>query len=48
MYVVCSRSIMKLTCSNCGYEWDYQGESDYYATCPRCKTSVKVEEKENE
>lgn len=24
------------------YEWDYQGESPFYATCPRCKSSVKI------
>jgi len=22
--------------------WFYKGKSDYYAPCPRCKTSVKV------
>ena len=24
------------------YEWDYKGEGPFYATCPRCKSSVKV------
>lgn len=36
---------MKLKCPNdeCGYVWDYQGDSDFYATCPRCKTSVNID-----
>lgn len=33
---------MKLECQSCGYEWDYQGESDYYATCPQCHYKVKI------
>ncbi|MBS3817151.1 MAG: hypothetical protein KGY76_06275 [Candidatus Thermoplasmatota archaeon] len=33
---------MELECKSCGYEWDYQGESDYYATCPNCHYKVKV------
>lgn len=35
---------MLLKCKKCGREWDYQGKSDYYATCPNCKTSVNIEE----
>ena len=41
---------MKLKCNNkkCLYEWDYNGESDFYATCPRCLRKVKVnKEKED-
>ncbi|GAF92802.1 unnamed protein product, partial [marine sediment metagenome] len=35
---------MLLNCKNkkCMYEWDYKGEGPFYATCPRCKSSVKV------
>lgn len=33
---------MELECQNCGNEWDYQGESDYYATCPNCHYKVKI------
>ncbi|MEF8874896.1 MAG: hypothetical protein V5A88_09565 [Candidatus Thermoplasmatota archaeon] len=33
---------MELECQSCGYEWDYQGESDYYATCPNCQYKVKI------
>lgn len=32
----------KLRCQNCEYEWEYNGKADYYATCPRCKSSVSV------
>ena len=31
-----------LTCQNCGYSWEYGGDSDYYATCPRCLRKVPV------
>ncbi|MFP4001289.1 MAG: hypothetical protein ACLFSM_07910 [Thermoplasmata archaeon] len=34
---------MELECNSCGYEWDYQGESDFYATCPNCQYKVKIE-----
>ncbi|MEF8834547.1 MAG: hypothetical protein V5A76_00140 [Candidatus Thermoplasmatota archaeon] len=34
---------MELECNSCGYEWDYQGKSDYYATCPNCQYKVKIE-----
>lgn len=33
---------MELECNKCGYEWDYQGQSDYYATCPNCHYKVKI------
>lgn len=35
---------MRLKCKNkrCGYSWDYNGDNPFYATCPRCKSSVKV------
>ena len=29
-------------CKRCGYEWDYNGNSDWYASCPRCKTNIRV------
>ncbi len=34
---------MELECNSCGYEWDYQGDSDFYATCPNCQYKVKIE-----
>jgi hypothetical protein len=35
---------MKIRCNNekCKYEWDYQGDNIFYATCPRCLNKVKV------
>ena len=36
---------MKLRCQRCGYEWDYKGQSKWYASCPRCRSSVKVNPK---
>lgn len=32
---------MILTCKRCG-EWDYNGKQEYYATCPKCKSSVRI------
>ncbi len=37
---------MKLTCKKCEREWEYKGQSKYYATCPQCLNKVKVVEKE--
>lgn len=39
---------MELKCQKCKKEWDYKGLNKYYATCPDCKTSVKIREKEDE
>ncbi len=25
------------------YEWEYKGSNPFYANCPRCKSSVKIE-----
>jgi hypothetical protein len=38
---------MKLKCSNlkCKYEWDYNGQHDFYATCPRCLRKVAIDKK---
>lgn len=36
--------MLTLTCQRCEHEWDYTGQSQYYATCPCCKSSVKVED----
>ena len=33
---------MRLVCGRCGYEWEYGGKSEWYASCPRCRSSVKV------
>ena len=31
-----------LKCKRCGYEWDYKGKSEWYASCSRCKTSINI------
>lgn len=33
---------MLIKCNNCKKEWEYNGNNKYYATCPDCKTSVKL------
>lgn len=33
---------MLLRCGRCGYEWNYEGKSEWYASCPRCRTTVRV------
>ena len=38
---------MELKCKRCKYKWNYKGKSKYYACCPNCKTSVKIQN-ENE
>lgn len=35
--------MVNAVCHRCGREWDYNGQSDRYGTCPNCKTSVKLE-----
>lgn len=31
-----------LKCKRCGNEWNYQGKSEWYAPCSRCKTSINI------
>lgn len=33
---------MELECESCGHIWDYQGESEYFATCPKCQYKVQI------
>jgi len=33
-----------LICQHCDYRWDYHGENEHYATCPRCRYKVKIPE----
>ncbi len=30
---------------NCGYEWAYSGKSKFYASCPRCRSTVVFSKK---
>jgi len=34
---------MKTSCSKCEYKWNYKGLSEFYATCPRCMSKVKID-----
>lgn len=33
---------MELKCHKCGKVWEYSGKNFVYATCPDCKSSVKI------
>jgi NADH-quinone oxidoreductase subunit E len=35
---------MEMKCQHCNYKWDYLGDNEYYATCPRCRYKVKITE----
>ncbi|HML03327.1 MAG TPA: NAD(P)H-dependent oxidoreductase subunit E [Candidatus Bathyarchaeia archaeon] len=35
---------MEMDCQHCNYKWDYLGDNEYYATCPRCRYKVKIPE----
>ena len=41
---------MKLKCpkKECQYVWDYNGEADFYTSCPRCKTNVRIKKEVKE
>lgn len=31
-----------LKCQHCDYRWNYEGENEHYATCPKCRYKVKI------
>ena len=33
---------MEVNCKRCGYSWDYQGESEWYISCSRCKITINI------
>jgi hypothetical protein len=35
----------KVYCRYCNYEWVYCGKREFYASCPRCRTAIKLKEK---
>jgi DNA-directed RNA polymerase subunit RPC12/RpoP len=37
-----------LKCKKCGNEWEYTGAKSVYATCPDCRSLVKIEKKGGE
>ena len=42
-----SNSTNKQKCNRCGHGWNYKGKSEWYTSCPRCKTSIKVRKEED-
>jgi tRNA(Ile2) C34 agmatinyltransferase TiaS len=32
----------QLKCPKCGYEWNYKGSHEHWATCPNCLRKVKL------
>jgi len=40
--------LVKLKCQNCGYEWNYNGDAEFYATCPNCMRKVNIEKQKVE
>jgi len=45
---ITTATMLKVKCEKCGYEWDYKGDSEWYVTCPRCKTSINVRKDAND
>ena len=42
-----------IKCQRCKHEWEYKGKKKnnkypQYVSCPKCRTSVKLEEAKNE
>ena len=37
-----NRDEMKMICPKCGYEWMFKGDSEYYASCPRCRKNINL------
>lgn len=33
---------MECTNKKCNYSWEYNGNADFYATCPNCLRKVKI------
>ena len=39
---------MELKCSNCEKQWNYRGKNKVTATCPDCRTLVKIQDESKE
>jgi hypothetical protein len=43
---------IELTCQRkspkCGYKWNYKGKSEWYTSCPMCKSMVNVRKRKIE
>ena len=35
---------MKVECDNCGNKWEYQGKTQWYLACPKCKNIININE----
>jgi tRNA(Ile2) C34 agmatinyltransferase TiaS len=33
---------MEIICLRCNHKWDYKGKSEWYASCPKCRTTINV------
>ena len=42
--VIPARTGLRVRCK-CGYEWTYGGKSNFYASCPKCHSTVVFKEK---
>lgn len=42
--------MVKLKCPRpkCGYEWEYNGNAGWYTSCPKCRTSVRVNQESSQ
>jgi len=34
--------MIKMKCKKCNHEWEYNGKSELYVTCPHCYRKIKV------
>lgn len=34
--------MLKIKCKRCDYQWEYKGKSEWYTSCPKCKTTVNI------
>jgi len=39
---------INLKCKRCGYSWEYNGNSEWYASCPKCRTTINVRKQKEE
>jgi len=31
-----------MICPKCGYDWEYKGKSNFYISCPRCRSNINL------
>jgi lipopolysaccharide biosynthesis regulator YciM len=42
--IIPQRTGRRLNC-NCGYQWVYAGKSEFFASCPHCRSTVTIQPK---